>query len=1349
MVDFERLFAECRLADAESLATRRLGQNRWHEEALTVLARCALARGNYEAALSFADRNRRLEPKRLSFACFLSVIELARGNAAAALQALDDFPAECLSAEAVVARTRALMLLGKQDEALDHAALILQRFPAFQTPLCVDLLNEVTVACASPGWVTPDLDGRLKGTLHPSVFSPSERFAILRLVIEGTVAFDLPTDEFASRFGDMGPPGSALPFHIADHRVDPGSRFALFFDGRRLLGSGEAPDHVRPEGDCSIVEDLLSGWVWLPSLPDKRLAVRVSDQGGRQVTIQADRLNPLLRRNNIGDGRYGFSLDLRQAGLRPGQITACAGIDGLTPGSGKWSGGAAGMAIGDALPWSATPARPARIALTPRPEVTAGPARHADRMAPPPAVHIDVIIPVYRGREETLACIESVRGSVTGPVQIIVVDDASPDAALSDDLRRLAGDGVIHLLVNDRNLGFPRSVNRALSLHRGHDVVLLNSDTAVSGDWLARLRLAAYSRHDIGTVTPLSNDAEILSYPLAPAHRRVPDTEEAAALHRLARSQNDAIRIEVPTAVGFCTYIRHDCLAATGLLDVALFGRGYGEENDFCLRASALGWRHLAAADVFVAHVGGRSFGRRKAVLSETNLDTLNRLHPGYDGLIRQFHRDDPLSGVRRRLDLARHRARLRESPPAKPTVLIVTFGRAGGVAHFVSRRIETLKNEGRRVVVLTTASSLPGDVRRCRVEDRDQPDLQDLVFQTSNEFDLLTDFLKGLRLDSVEVQHYLDHDPAVLDLLGRLGVPYDVYVHDYSWFCPQIVMIDASNRYCGEPDLAACENCALTTPPATGERISVAALRKRTAHVLHGARRVVVPSHDVAGRVRRHAPAARLSVVPWDAVRPPTCPAPVQASAANGRWRVCVIGAIGAHKGHSVLLDCALDAARRDLPLEFVVVGYTLDDTALFETERVFVTGPFSEEEVTDLVRRERVHLALFPSLCPETWSYALSHAWASGLTAVGFDIGTIAERIRESDGYVMPYDLTAEAINDRLMAILAEAVPLLPGRMDNRKSIGKIAENAALDAAGLHSFSGESSLVQDIRIIFSSAKDLASMPPFQTSDTQAPAQYAASAQLITFHPGVYAVTVVRGEATGIGENGMLPIPSIHLTPLPATAANVQMLGDGWLFKTADAVAIKVSGSPSDVLLTSYQRTGDGRSLGVQITRIDSSPSKAPQTQPKPPAVIRTKMLAHVQNRGDIEAPDGGWAGAPDQKFAIEGFSITPLDGMPADFIEYKSLNLNGQETPWVGGGSLCGSRGLGIPLTGLAIRLKGMFAERFDCAYEIVFLSGARSPVLTNGQPYRSDISADPILAFTLRIVERAPALPAPSFS
>jgi glycosyltransferase involved in cell wall biosynthesis len=135
---------------------------------------------------------------------------------------------------------------------------------------------------------------------------------------------------------------------------------------------------------------------------------------------------------------------------------------------------------------------------------------------------------------------------------------------------------------------------------------------------------------------------------------------------------------------------------------------------------------------------------------------------------------------------------------------------------------------------------------------------------------------------------------------------------------------------------------------------------------------------------------------------------------------RVCVIGAIGIEKGFDVLLGCARDAAARNLHLSFIVVGHTIDDARLLETGRVFVTGRFEPTEEIALIRTQHAHLAFLPSVCPETWSFALSAAWRAGLDVAAFDFGAPAERIRQSgNGWLLPLGLAPEAVNNALLAL------------------------------------------------------------------------------------------------------------------------------------------------------------------------------------------------------------------------------------------------------------------------------------------------------------------------------------------
>ncbi len=268
---------------------------------------------------------------------------------------------------------------------------------------------------------------------------------------------------------------------------------------------------------------------------------------------------------------------------------------------------------------------------------------------------IDVVIPVYKGLEQTRTCIESVLASSRGtPAEVVVVDDATPDPAIAGHLRDLAARGRITLLANEANLGFVQSVNRGMALHGDRDVVLLNSDTEVAGDWLERLNAAAHSGRDVGTVTPFSNNATICSYPFEGWKGGLPGTLGLAALDALFAKANARRTIELPTAVGFCMYIRRDCLAAVGPFDAERFGRGYGEENDFCMRAGKAGWRNILAADVFVYHEGSVSFSDERFDLVKAAAPMLIALHPEYPLRVHEFVERDEAGALRAAVDRAR-----------------------------------------------------------------------------------------------------------------------------------------------------------------------------------------------------------------------------------------------------------------------------------------------------------------------------------------------------------------------------------------------------------------------------------------------------------------------------------------------------------------------------------------------------------------------------------------------------------------------------------------------------------------------------------------------------------------------
>ena len=285
---------------------------------------------------------------------------------------------------------------------------------------------------------------------------------------------------------------------------------------------------------------------------------------------------------------------------------------------------------------------------------------------------IDVIIPVYKGLNQTRRCIDSVLGSGQATAfEIVAVDDASPDLGITCYLDELAAAGRITLVRNETNRGFVQSVNRGMALHPDRDVVLLNSDTEVANDWLDRLRRGACAYPDIGTVTPFSNNATICSYPFEGWAGGVPGTLGLAALDRLFATTNAGRLVDMPTAVGFCMCIRRACLDQVGLFDAERFGRGYGEENDFCMRAAGVGWRNVLAGDVFVYHEGAVSFSGERLALTENAGKTLAELYPDYVRKVREHVIRDPATTLRAAVDSAR-----------------VALG-ADEVRHVLSERIE------------------------------------------------------------------------------------------------------------------------------------------------------------------------------------------------------------------------------------------------------------------------------------------------------------------------------------------------------------------------------------------------------------------------------------------------------------------------------------------------------------------------------------------------------------------------------------------------------------------------------------------------------------------------------------
>ncbi|BAX59872.1 glycoside hydrolase family 99-like domain-containing protein [Burkholderia stabilis] len=260
-------------------------------------------------------------------------------------------------------------------------------------------------------------------------------------------------------------------------------------------------------------------------------------------------------------------------------------------------------------------------------------AARAIGYAPPTTV----IVPVYNAVTAVRDCLRSVlQHTDLTRDRLIVIDDGSPDPGITPMLEEFEGVPGVLILKNAVNIGYTKTINRGIREAGDNDVVLLNSDTVVTPRWLEGLRAVAYSREKVATVTAMSDNAGAFSFPKFNEYCPRPSNlshDEYALL--VTQATQACVPPEVPTGSGFCMYIRRALIDECGAFDEEGFPRGYGEENDFCMRAYKAGWRNLISPWSFVYHIRTASFKGEKTALVKAGVDVVTRRYPEYAGLVK------------------------------------------------------------------------------------------------------------------------------------------------------------------------------------------------------------------------------------------------------------------------------------------------------------------------------------------------------------------------------------------------------------------------------------------------------------------------------------------------------------------------------------------------------------------------------------------------------------------------------------------------------------------------------------------------------------------------------------------
>ncbi|MFA5923554.1 MAG: class I SAM-dependent methyltransferase [Methylococcaceae bacterium] len=593
-----------------------------------------------------------------------------------------------------------------------------------------------------------------------------------------------------------------------------------------------------------------------------------------------------------------------------------------------------------------------------------------------PTHPVAVILPVYRGVEMTKRCIlAAMPGILAIPdSRIIVINDASPDIGMQEMLEQLAAQWPTVFVVqkNEKNLGFVCTVNRGFAYFSQHDAVLLNSDVIVPKDWLSRLIDEAYSTANIGTVTPFSNNATICSFPHFLQENSQPFNLEVDSIDAVFRCAKLPC-VEAPTGVGFCIYIRRTCLEEIGYFNEEKFGRGYGEENDFCQRALKLGWLNIISPNIYAYHEGGVSFSSDKQALINRAMKVIEELHPNYHADVLSFIKHDPLKVAR----VARYIQLL--STTAIPKVLHVSHAIGGGVGQHIEELVQYFEQRIAHILLAPNVENGSNVISFGISQHADK-----IVFYMPEEYADMLELLKDMGISAVHFHHTVGLDSKILDLPHDLGVTHILTVHDFYWLNGNPTLTDKNGKYPGY-----YSDTLINPLYPLPEGLTPETFRAPLHQLIESAACVIFPSIATKSLFGKVFPLENAIVAPHIEMERDVTKKPIFFKKKNN-YTIGVLGAVSREKGADLLENLAVTAKNAGVPFGFKLLGYAYRPLKVVE-----VTGPYSSNDLIDLIQRHELDVIFFPAQWPETYSYTLSYALDSGLPIIAPNIGAFPERL------------------------------------------------------------------------------------------------------------------------------------------------------------------------------------------------------------------------------------------------------------------------------------------------------------------------------------------------------------------
>jgi len=625
---------------------------------------------------------------------------------------------------------------------------------------------------------------------------------------------------------------------------------------------------------------------------------------------------------------------------------------------------------------------------------------------------IDIIIPVYNGYEFLNPLFDSIERNTTTPYRLIVVNDSSPDERVKPLLlERLESHPSSIFIDHETNLGFVKSVNEAYSYTKDH-FLILNTDTEVPLYWIERLMHPILNMDRVATTTPFTNSGQIASFPNFIADNDIFEDMSVDRLDTVFRDINpEKFYAKAPTGVGFCMGVNYDLIQKIGFFVEEEFGRGYGEENDWCQRAIIEGYSNLIVPNLFVYHKHGGSFSAedKQKLMKENAIKLLHR-HPNYDRDVEKYVEQDIHKTLR---EIA---VVVASSIEGEAIYLIADHALGGGANHYTKELIEQYQKENKKVLRVIYDYYLNSYIIHF--------DYQDYHFSFKiKEFDKLVEFLSHLKLQEIILNNlvsFRDIDRFLIWIKESVegnDTSLTIPIHDYYIVCPNYTLLDPDGLFCEIPSsLKSCQECMksndLEWKTFVNGDIDIYKWRKEWGRVVELADKIVCfsdSSKELILRAYNYLSEDKIEITPHY-VEPLKTIQKIEKSS-KSYTTIGILGAINQAKGANIIENLIKTIDERSLPIKVVLIG---EISTNISSKNFLVTGRYDRDDLPKLVVEHGIDIFLLPSVCPETFSYTTQEIIMMQMPLMVFDIGAPAERVKDYDnGIVLTKEYISNIIN------------------------------------------------------------------------------------------------------------------------------------------------------------------------------------------------------------------------------------------------------------------------------------------------------------------------------------------------